>query len=138
MNDSDTIRRMTIEWTRAQQSVSRFIRSYLLQLDPVGRQILKGSDKPRGFGQITFDSPIVGLITAQRNLSETDALFGDPEGEYRDLARGVEPSSEDPDGKDAVMLGADQRTIILDLAAASGGDQIRVLVGEEDKGTSVP
>ncbi len=29
MQDSDTIRRMTIEWTRAQPSVSRFIRSFV-------------------------------------------------------------------------------------------------------------
>jgi ferric-dicitrate binding protein FerR (iron transport regulator) len=114
------------------------VRSYLLQLDPVGRQILKGSDKPRVFGQITFDSPIVGLIASQRNLSETDALFGDPEGDYGDLARGVEPSPEDLDGKDAVILAADRRTLILNLAAASAVDQIRVLVSEKDKGTTVP
>ncbi len=114
------------------------VRSYLLQLDPVGREILKGSDKPRVFGQITFDRPIVGLIAAQRNLSETDTLFGDPEGDYGDLARGVEPSPEDLDGKDAVILAADRRTLILNLAAASAVDQIRVLVSEEDKEVTVP
>ena len=114
------------------------VRSYLLQLDPVGRQILKGSDKPRVFGQITFDRPIVGLIAAQRNLSETDALFGDPEGDYGELARGVEPSSEDSDGKDAVILAADRRTLILNLAAASAVDQIRVLVSEEELETNAP
>lgn len=106
------------------------VRSYLLQLDPVGKQILRGRDKPRVFGQITFDSPIVGLIAAQRNLSETDDLLGDPEGDYGDLARGVEPSSEDEEGKDAVILAADQRTLILNLAAASAVDQLRVIVSE--------
>lgn len=116
------------------------VRSYLLQLDPVGRQILRGRNKPRVFGQITFDSPIVGLIAAQRNLSETDALFGDPEGDYGDLARGVEPSPEDEDGKDAVILAADQRTLILNLAAASAVDQIRVIVSEpqQNRETAVP
>ncbi len=29
MQDSDTIQRMTVEWTRAQPSVSRFIRSFV-------------------------------------------------------------------------------------------------------------
>ena len=76
------------------------------------------------------DSPVVGLIAAQRNLSETDALFGDPEGDYGDLARGVEASSENEAGKDAVILAADQRTLILNLAAASAVDQIRVIVSE--------
>ena len=116
------------------------VRSYLLQLDPVGRRILKGSDKPRVFGQITFDSSIVGLIASQRNLSETDALFGDPDGDYGDLARGVEPSPNDRDGKDAVILAADQRTLILNLAAASAVDQIRVLVSEprQNKDTEAP
>jgi hypothetical protein len=81
MQDSNRIQRMAIEWTRAQPSVGRSIRSFvrdraqaedllqevalvivdrfenMLQLDPVGRRILKGSDKPRVFGQIILTVP---------------------------------------------------------------------------------
>jgi len=93
-----------------------------------------------GINMDVMAGSIVGLIASQRNLSETDALFGDPDGDYGDLARGVEPSPNDRDGKDAVILAADQRTLILNLAAASAVDQIRVLVSEprQNKDTEAP
>jgi len=106
------------------------VRSYLSQMDKIGRQILKGSDKLRVFGQITFDGRIVGLIASQRILLETGVLFGDHEGDYGDLARGVEPSSDYTEGKHAVILAANRRTLILNSAAGSAVDQIRILVSE--------
>jgi ferric-dicitrate binding protein FerR (iron transport regulator) len=109
------------------------VRSYLLQLDPVGLLDKWDGDKPRVEGQITFDRPIVGLIASGKKLLATDPLLGHPDGRYGDLPRGLEPPKEtldraEPDGKDVLILAADQRTLILNFAAGSAVDQIRVLV----------
>lgn len=109
------------------------LRSYLIQLDPVGLLDKGDADKPRVEGQITFDRPIIGLIANGKKLLSTDALVGDPDGDYGKLPRGLEAPKQSLDqaeseGKDIVILAADQRTLILNFAAGSAVDQIRVLV----------
>ena len=54
------------------------VRSYLLQLDPVGRLESEATNKPRVMGQVTFDRPVIGLII----LNATDSLLGHPRGDY--------------------------------------------------------
>ena len=112
------------------------VRSYLLQLDPVGLLDKWDGDKPRVEGQITFDRPILGLIANGRKLLETDAILGHSEGDYGNLPRGLEPPKKaietaELEGKDVLVLAADQRTLILNIAAGSAVDQIRVLVEVE-------
>lgn len=112
------------------------VRSYLIQLDPVGLLEKYDGDKPRVQGQITFDRPIVGLIASGRKLLETDAALGHPRGDYGSLPRGLEPPRADTveaesEGKDIVILAADQRTLILNFAAGSAVDHLRVLVEVE-------
>ena len=109
------------------------VRSYLVQLDPVGLLEKFDGDKPRVEGQITFDQPIVGLIASGRKLLASDPSLGHLEGDYGNLPRGLEPPKETLDeaesqGKDVLILAADQRTLILNFAAGSAVDQIRVLV----------
>lgn len=110
------------------------VRSYLIQLDPVGLLEKYDADKPRVNGQITFDRPIVGLIASGRKLVQTDPIFGHPRGDYGNIPRGLEApkrtSIEEATqlGKDVVILAADQRTLILNFAAGSAVDQLRVLV----------
>lgn len=114
------------------------VRSYLIQLDPVGLLEKYDGDKPRVMGQITFDRPIVGLIASGRKLLETDAVLGHPNGDYGNLPRGLEPPKADTgegesEGKDILILAADQRTLILNFAAGTAVDHLRVLVEAESK-----
>ncbi len=114
----------------------RWVRSYLLQLDPVGEMDKHDPDKVRVRGQITFDSPIVGVIASHSRLRESDIAFGHPEGIYKDAPRGVEPPKAKltgATGRDNVILTGDQRTLIVDFAAGSAVDQLRVLVENSNR-----
>ena len=112
------------------------VRSYLLQLDPVGFLDKWDGDKPRVEGQITFDRPILGIVAASRKLLATDSMLGHSDGDYGSLPRGLEPPRQtletaEAEGKDVLILAADRRTLILNIAAGSAVDQIRVLVEVE-------
>lgn len=112
------------------------VRSYLLQLNPIGEFTRKEVDHARVIGQITFDRPILGLIGKTALLTETDELLGHPLGDYGAPRRGIEPSRPDdsPDsGRDSVTLSRDRRTLSLDLSASSAVDQIRVVVSENQE-----
>ncbi len=112
----------------------RVIRSYLLQLNPIGEFTRKEADGARVIGQITFDRPILGLIGGTTLLTRTDELLGHPLGDYGDNGRGIEPTRPDDmadSGRDSVTLSHDRRTLSLDLSASSALDQIRVVVSEE-------
>ncbi|HIK91219.1 MAG TPA: hypothetical protein EYG03_04395 [Planctomycetes bacterium] len=109
------------------------IRSYLLQLDPVGRLERNAINKPRVIGQVTFDRPVIGLIASSKKLSATDDLLGHPGGDYVKTRRGIEPPRADnasDSGRDVVILSVDRRTLSLDLSAGTAVDQIRVVVDE--------
>ncbi len=110
------------------------VRSYLLQLNPIGEFTRAESDGARVIGQITFDRPILGLIGRTTLLTRTDELLGHPLGNYGDTRRGIEPTRPDdlPDsGRDSVTLSRGRRTLSLDLSASSAVDQIRVVVSEQ-------
>ncbi len=110
------------------------VRSYLLQLNPIGEFGRKEVDGARVIGQITFDRPILGLIGGTALLNRTDDLLGHPLGNYGDNGRGIEPTrpGDLPDsGRDSVTLSRDRRTLSLDLSASSAVDQIRVIVSQK-------
>ena len=114
-------------------AAGQIIRSYLLQLNPIGEFTRDEADGARVIGQITFDRPILGLIGGTTHLIRTDELLGHPLGDYGDTRRGIEPTRPDdlPDsGRDNVTLSEDRRTLSLDLSASSAVDQIRVVVAE--------
>ncbi len=117
-------------------AAGQMVRSYLLQLDPIGEFTWKEADGARVIGQITFDRPILGLIGGANLLIKTDELLGHPQGNYGDNRRGIEPKRPDdlPDaGRDNVILSQDRRTLSLDLSARALVDQIRVVVsGQQD------
>ena len=119
-------------------AAGQMIRSYLLQLNPIGEFPRKEANEARVIGQITFDRPIIGLIGGTSLLTKTDELLGHPLGEYEENRRGIEPSRSDdlPDsGRDDVTLSRDRRTLSLDLSASSAIDQIRVVVSEQQPET---
>ena len=114
-------------------TAGQVIRSYLLQLNPIGEFTRGETDGARVIGQITFDRPILGLIGGTTHLIRTDELLGHPLGDYGDTRRGIEPTRPDdlPDsGRDNVTLSEDRRTLSLDLSASSAVDQIRVVLAE--------
>jgi ferric-dicitrate binding protein FerR (iron transport regulator) len=103
--------------------------SYLLQLDayPEG----KNPNRRRSVrGQITFAKPIVGVITSDRVLIESEEIFGLPDVSYGS-ARMIEPRPEGDlrPGFDSLVLAADRRTLFIELQENPGHlDQVRVLV----------
>jgi hypothetical protein len=103
--------------------------SYLLQLDayPEG----KNPNRRRSVrGQITFAKPIVGVVTADRLLKDSEAVFGIPGVDYP-TARTIEPRPEGDlrPGFDSLILTADRHSLILELRENPGHlDQVRVLV----------
>ena len=114
-------------------AAGQVVRSYLLQLNPIGEFGRKEVDGARVIGQITFDRPILGLIGRTSLLNQTDEFLGHPLGSYGETRRGIEPSRPEdlPDsGRDFVTLSRDRRTLSLDLSASSAVDQIRVIVSE--------
>ncbi len=109
------------------------VRSYLLQLDPVGRLTKDATNKPRVMGQVTFDRPIVGLIARSSKLNATDDLLGHPRGDYVKTRRGIEPprpKDREHAERDVVILSENRRTLSVDLSAGTAIDQIRVIVEE--------
>lgn len=106
--------------------------SYLLQLDayPEG----KNPNRRRSVrGQITFANPIAGVITMNRLLKESEAIFGMPDVSYPS-PRTIEPRPEGDQrpGFDSLILAADRRTLFIELQENPGHlDQVRVLVEAE-------
>ena len=125
--------KLNAEERRSHLASGREVGSFLFQLNPVG-SIRPGDETgPRTvMGQITFDRPILGLITTTETLEASDAALGDPRGSYQRGTRGVEARRKltKPAGehKDVIILAADRRTLILRLTAGTSLDQIRVLV----------
>jgi len=113
-------------------SSGRRLTSYLLQLNayPEG----KNPNRRRSVrGQITFARSIVGVITVDRLLKESEAVFGIPDVNYP-TARTIEPRPEGDQrpGFDTLILAADRRTLIVELQVSPRKlDQVRVLVEAE-------
>ncbi|MGY8713665.1 MAG: hypothetical protein ACKVJ1_07270, partial [Verrucomicrobiia bacterium] len=81
-------------------------------------------------GQITFARPIIGVVTEDRLLKESEIVFGIPGVEYPS-ARTIEPRPEGDkrEGFDKLILTADRHSLILELRENPGHlDQVRVLV----------
>lgn len=106
--------------------------SYLLQLNayPSGENPLQRRSVR---GHITFATPIVGVITEDAILQESEVIFGIPDVTYPS-ARTIEPRPEGDErpGFDTLILAADRRTLFIELQENPGHlDQVRVLVEAE-------
>ena len=106
------------------------VRSFLLQFNPVDvdpQGIARGQRNGRRIrGSITFDRPVVGLITATETLAETDVRFGlNRAGAMR--GRGLE--MRPPRIADVLTLSDDRQTLYLDLFVVNRlSDHVRVIV----------
>jgi ferric-dicitrate binding protein FerR (iron transport regulator) len=106
------------------------VSSYLLQINCAWTEEQQRR-KQRVVGQVTFAERIVGLISRNRLIKETESLFGNPKLKYESPSRSVEPrpAGDLRKGFDTIILAADQRTLILDLRVSPDRiDQMRVLV----------
>ncbi len=128
-SDPGEFRLVPFEQTKTIPAGQR-VSSYLLQLKSAWTEEQQRG-KQRVVGQVTFAQPIVGLISRNRLIKETESLFGNPKLKYESPSRSVEPrpSGDTREGFDKIILAADQRTLSLDLRASPNRiDQIRVLV----------
>lgn len=107
------------------------VRSYLLRYNPVGQSL--GPDHLRSFqGSVTFDRPILGIITHSQKLNRTEPMLsraplpklGIRDAELRGLEAGVKNPSKQGD---RVELSRDRRTITVNFNADISIDEIRAI-----------
>ncbi len=100
--------------------------SYLLQYNPPLNAAVPNSDQLHFEGEVTFDSPVLAVITNREQLNSTDLILGKKRFEYaQNISRGLESG-------DALTLSKDRKTLQLNWqvmqAMKNGMDQIRVVV----------
>lgn len=106
-------------------------RSYLLRYNPVG--VVELDQFKRFEGSVTFDRPVLGIITSTTKLRWTDALAS-----AAPLPRTVEDPSmrgleqQPPNPPDEVTLSPDLKTVSVVFYAGESVDEIRVIVAEEE------
>jgi ferric-dicitrate binding protein FerR (iron transport regulator) len=102
------------------------VRSYLLRYNPLGQ--LKARGTKRFEGSVTFDRPVLGIITFSRKLNRTDAMLTRaplPKVNVQDTGlRGLERG---PTPADRVELSPDRRTITVTFFADESVDEIRAI-----------
>ena len=94
------------------------------------RDIRRANRRRSVRGQITFANPIVGVITMDRLLRESEVIFGVPDVSYPS-PRTIEPrpAGDQRRGFDSLTLAADRRTLLIELQENPGHlDQVRVLI----------
>lgn len=101
-------------------------RSYLLRYNPVG--VLDYGVFRRFEGSVTFDRPVLGIVTSTGKLRITDRICSAapiPEPEQNPNMRGVEggPKTE----PDTITLSEDRRTVSVVFFAGESVDEIRVI-----------
>ncbi len=100
--------------------------TYLLQYNPPLNAAAPNSDQLHFEGEVTFESPVLAVITNREQLNATDLILGKKRFEYaQNLSRGLESG-------DALTLSANRKTLQLNWqvmqALKNGMDQVRVVV----------
>jgi ferric-dicitrate binding protein FerR (iron transport regulator) len=114
-----------------QASPETKVRSYLLRYNPVGTQ--KRYTK-RFEGSVTFDRPVLAIITASRALNRSDKVLtkaplpplGAKDAELRGLERGHPMNASD-----RVSLSADRLTVTVTFYAGESIDEIRAITADD-------
>lgn len=108
------------------------VRSYLLRYNPVG--VLEKSDHKRIEGSVTFDRPVLALITASRLLHPSDKVFAKAPmprmSEVDTRLRGLERSPH-LIHSDRVELSQDRRTLEVTFIAGESIDEIRAITADD-------
>lgn len=104
----------------------RRVHSYLLQFNPPFNETAAYSDQIPFIGEVTFDRPIIAVITDREQLIRSDPQLGKRRFTYPQRSkRGLEHG-------DSITLSTDRHTLSVDWlvmqALKNGMDQIRVIV----------
>ena len=103
------------------------VNSHYLSFDPATNP---GSAIASGLMQITFDWPIIGVLTANAQLNASDLILGANGTTYLDGNVGLEA------GDDMLTISADRKTLWITMNASSNNlDQIRVLTAVPEPAT---
>jgi hypothetical protein len=101
--------------------------SFLIRYDPVG------TFQPNYFkkfeGEVTFDRPVMAIITKRNSLEASDTVFA--MGKWESKYRGIELDQKDEQGNnlsDSVTLTPDRRTVKVSFYAGASTDEIRVIL----------
>lgn len=93
-----------------------------------------GQETPSGRYVLTFDRPVLGLITSGLLLWETDGPLGAPGFDYEKIATLPFASRRDQRGldrlenRDDITVSEDRRTVVLSAVSLKYMDQVRILV----------
>lgn len=108
------------------------VRSYLLRYNPVGK--LPPKTNKRFEGSVTFDRPVLAVITASGQLHLSDEVFSKTPmpkmSEVDTRLRGLEPSQK-LTRSDRVELSADRRTLKVTFVAGESIDEIRAVTSDD-------
>ncbi|MBB5351327.1 ferric-dicitrate binding protein FerR (iron transport regulator) [Haloferula luteola] len=105
-------------------------RSYLIRYNPVG--IVDVGAFKRFEGSVTFDRPVLAIITATSKLDASDSFASAaplPATAEDITMRGLE-GRQPPHPTDGVQLSADRRTVSVIFWAGESVDEIRVITAE--------
>ena len=102
------------------------VNTYLLQFNPPHEKISGPAGRTFYQGEVTFDRPIIGVVTSGQQLKETDKILGKRRFTYpTHVGRGLERG-------DSLNLSEDRRTLSFNWqvhqAVTNGMDQVRVIV----------
>jgi hypothetical protein len=104
---------------------------FLVQFRPEPNAIPKQGSSAAG--RITFDRPILGLISRNQTLTKTDKLFADGEtGIKQNLRGGESGENANERERDTLIMSDDRRTIEVTAKLRRHMDQVRVLVRATD------
>jgi ferric-dicitrate binding protein FerR (iron transport regulator) len=107
------------------------VRSYLLRYNPVGK--VPPPDFKRYEGSVTFDRPVLAIITHPRKLERTDKRFSKaplPPLDPQDInLRGLE-REQTGNFSDRVVLSEDRRTVTVTFYAGESIDEIRAITDD--------
>ncbi|MFK5924615.1 MAG: FecR domain-containing protein [Verrucomicrobiota bacterium] len=102
------------------------VNTYLLQFNPPYVEDAPNSDQVSFVGQVTFDRPVIAIITDRDQLKQSDSVLGKSRFEYDSTrSRGLEHG-------DSLSLSEDLKTLSVDWlvmqSLKNGMDQVRVIV----------
>ncbi|GAA5480956.1 FecR domain-containing protein [Haloferula sargassicola] len=106
-------------------------RSFLLRYNPVG--IVDVTDFKRFEGSVTFDRPVLAIVTSPDKLDASDHYTSAaplPATEEDLSMRGLE-GAQPPNPTDGVQLSTDRRTVSVIFWAGESVDEIRVITAED-------
>ncbi len=110
---------VSTDYTPATILAGTKINSYYLHADTLGQP----SEFQHMKGSITFDNPILGIVSTPSTLSSSD-LLGSSSTFYPNTGRATDQGTVKPD---VFLISADRKTLTYDLQTAPASDDLRII-----------